>query len=65
MGIKTKPGRFSMKMLDKLDACRVNRIKNGLDKKTISDARLTDALAKDLRFDIILKDIERRPGKKK
>jgi hypothetical protein len=65
MGIKSKPGRFALSMLDALDQTAVNRVKNGMDKKTISHTRITDALAKDFRLQVILKDIERRPPKKR
>lgn len=62
--MKTKTARFSVSLLDAFDKLRKQRIKNNVDSRTISDARITEALAKDVRFNMILEDFARRPGKK-
>ncbi len=62
--IKTKPGRFSVSLLDAFDKLKVDRVKNGLDTRTISDARISDALAKDIRINDIFSDLSRRTRKK-
>ena len=64
MAIETKPRRFAVSLLDAFDKLKVDRVKNGLDKRTISDARISDALASDIRFNSIIKDLSMRPPKR-
>ena len=48
--IKTKPRRFAVSLLDAFDNLKVQRVKNGMDIRTMSDARISDGLAHDTRF---------------
>ena len=61
--IKNRHVRNSIIFKERLDLAKINRIKLGIDKKFISDARLTDALAKDEDFERLMQKIERRPRK--
>ena len=65
MGIKTKPRRFAVSLLDAFDNLKVQRVKNGMDTRTMSDARISDGLAHDIRFKGILDDFATKPRKKK
>ena len=65
MGIKTTPRRISMSLADALDEVKKQRVIKGLDKKTISDARLTEGMVKSNDFKLIMDDLIRRPPKKK
>jgi len=63
LGIKVKHAKNSLLFKNRLDLAKRNRIKSGIDKTFISDVRLTDALARDEDFEILMKKIERKPRK--
>lgn len=62
--LKDKPERISMSLLDVHDKFARERFGAGLDKKPISVARFTDAIAKHPQFPSIIDDLKGRPGKK-
>lgn len=53
--------RLSRNFCRKFDRIKLERIKKGVDKKMLSDTRISDALAKDPDFDIILGRISKMP----
>lgn len=54
---------ISPRFADWLDSTKRERIINGTDKKLVSDARLTEAMAKDPDMDIIRRKLVRMPRK--
>ena len=62
--IKTKPIRASENFIGKLDRIKVQRVKSGLDKRTISDARLTEGMANDPSFNELLNKLSKMPRRK-
>ena len=63
MAIKQVHARNSVKFKKRLQKAKINRIKLGMDKKMLSDTRLTEALATDADFEKLMRKIERKPRK--
>ena len=62
--IKTKPIRASENFTGKLDRIKIQRVKSGLDKRTISDARLTEGMANDPSFTELLNKLSKMPRRR-
>lgn len=62
---KTRHQRASILFTEKIQETSRNKIKNGTAKKLIGFGRITDALANQPEFDMLLKKIEKLPTKKK
>jgi len=63
--IPEKTARQAAIFKDRINLVKDNRVKLGLDtcRTTLSDIRITKALAEDPDFEVLMKRIERKPRK--